>query len=139
MLTNSHTYRHPKISPGAPAKGTRTAFHGLLCAYFRFTVIYKAQAYFRRKMLSIAVPFVLRIYPPLKISQKISFNHILPPSTNLSTTTRINHLPSEMSHEANRELARLWRVSRTVHEMVRDRVSHGTQCSVFIRVRELVM
>ncbi|WVO20344.1 uncharacterized protein IAS62_001638 [Cryptococcus decagattii] len=26
-----------------------------------------------------------------------------------------------MSHEANRELARLWRVSRTVHEMVRDR------------------
>ncbi|KIR51523.1 DNA-directed RNA polymerase I, II, and III subunit RPABC1 [Cryptococcus gattii Ru294] len=26
-----------------------------------------------------------------------------------------------MSQEANRELARLWRVSRTVHEMVRDR------------------
>ncbi|WWC65146.1 uncharacterized protein I303_107760 [Kwoniella dejecticola CBS 10117] len=26
-----------------------------------------------------------------------------------------------MSHEADRELARLWRVSRTVHEMVRDR------------------
>lgn len=35
--------------------------------------------------------------------------------------------PSEMSQEANRELARLWRVSRTVHEMVRDRVSSGTQ------------
>lgn len=38
-----------------------------------------------------------------------------------------NQHPSEMSHEANRELARLWRVSRTVHEMVRDRVSSGTQ------------
>lgn len=36
-----------------------------------------------------------------------------------------------MSNEANRELARLWRVSRTVHEMVRDRVSLGTLCSDF--------
>lgn len=29
---------------------------------------------------------------------------------------------SIMSNETDRELARLWRVSRTVHEMVRDRV-----------------
>jgi hypothetical protein len=28
-----------------------------------------------------------------------------------------------MSHELDRELARLWRVTRTVNEMVRDRVS----------------
>ena len=30
-----------------------------------------------------------------------------------------------MAQEMDRELARLWRVSRTVHEMMRDRVSVG--------------
>jgi len=32
--------------------------------------------------------------------------------------------------DSDRELARLWRVSRTVHEMVRDRVSRNAHAGV---------
>lgn len=33
-----------------------------------------------------------------------------------------------MSGDPNRETARLWRVRRTVHEMVRDRVRRNERC-----------